>query len=439
MSLVGFVLFLCACLVPSAADARDDRELERENLDAMEDYLKGDVRGARARLRAALRQAKRSGARGVALARVYANLGVVLARRSHDLRRAVRSFRRALAEDPTLRLDPQLATEPVRRALFEARRRASGPLAPEVQERVEHGSKVGLAENSAGRELLPSVTLEAPALPSVLAPEPQPLDVHTSCERDAQCGAGLECREQRCRALDGVRQLVQTKKSHEEHAAFFFELGAGIGVTSLTRSSRPSRLPEGQAVDRAVASSIDKVGRFDSAEVDRALQEEGWNCDERAIENRSLTQRDCSVAVTPGLTSEPIFDLAIGYHLMSRVAVALTAMLQVHHGKGPMAGKLLGARVEYMLSAPVAPGPQLAVLAGAGVGALHAQARGANHERPHATNASPGKVGASLSLGVRAAYRWTRNLAVNVTPLFNVGVPNLLLDMGLTGGVEVAY
>jgi hypothetical protein len=98
---------------------------------------------------------------------------------------------------------------------------------------------------------------------------------------------------------------------------------------------------------------------------------------------------------------------------------------------------VLGVRSEYLLTPPADRGVQVGAVAGFGVGSLRARGRNTVHEGPHATHSR--RIGSVISLGGKVAYRANRHLAFALMPLFSIGLPYVLYDMGLTGGFEVAF
>jgi hypothetical protein len=230
-------------------------------------------------------------------------------------------------------------------------------------------------------------------------------------------------------------------------------MGVGVGFSALRGDHAPDRLPASAELDELVeatqATAKERGDHGDAqvadedvtAHVERELREHGWECD--AVQSADATQlraEDCRVAARAGVSvMEPIFDMAVGYHVLPRFAVALSALVQRNHGAGPMAGVLVGVRSEYMLTAPAERGLQVGAIAGIGVGSLQARSRSLATHAPHATNGGPGGIGASVAVGAKGAYRTNQHLSFSVMPLFNIGLPYVLYDMGLTGGVEVAF
>jgi hypothetical protein len=430
----------------SAVDLDLPRELARDNDRALAAYRSARVRVAKSLLQKAAKTAKRAGKRGPPLARTYANLGIVLAGGARSHERAVRAFRRALREDPRIMPDPALSTPAVSAAFREAALRTDTPLpdeedatAPDEQDTLARAD--GLAE-STDEQVVRSDTgddrTDAPARDDTEQPPvPSPWQV---AARDWQAAET---------ATPSADERAEPSAPDEAHAAahghprWFIEMGIGVGFSALRQGHAPDRLPEslGQDAHTAAADAADDAHaeHVDTREIERELHEEGWDCDARA-RGGEVHAEDCVVAARPGVSvMEPIFDMAVGYHVLPRLALALTALVQRNHGEGPMAGVLVGVRSEYLLTAPADRGAQFGAIAGFGIGTLQARGRGTHHDAPHVSNAGPGAIGASVTLGAKGAYRANRHLAIGMTPLLNIGLPHVLYDVGLTGGVEVAF
>lgn len=425
--------------VTCAASAVDiERELERENERALAAYRSARVRAAKSTLQKAVNIAKHTGKRGPALARTYANLGIVLSGGARNHERAVRAFRRALREDPEVVPDRTLSTPAVSAAFREAVLRTDLPL-PDKEEgdrsslddRDARARADDAADTSAVQSDADAARTDTPALGATEQPSvPTPWEV---AARASQHAAPAE------------HEHAEPEAHNEGHAhpRWFIEMGIGVGFSALRQGHAPDRLPEslGQGGHAAAAASEDAshTEHVDTNEIERELHEEGWDCDARTRDGE-VHAEDCVVAARPGVSiMEPIFDMAVGYHALPRLALALTALVQRNHGEGPMAGVLVGVRSEYLLTAPADRGAQFGAIAGFGVGTLQARGRGTHHDAPHVSNAGPGAIGASVTLGAKGAYRANRHLAIGMTPLLNIGLPHVLYDVGLTSGVEVAF
>lgn len=419
------VLLLLAGLDPRRAIAGDaDLErLRRAEAEAMRLYRRADVRRARSMLRRAVRAARRDGIRGASLAHAYLQLGVVFAEGAHDHARAVRAFRHALDEDPSVRLDDGMRESPdvsaaFRDATSRERRRESAPDAADEEDDDEDDA-------------------QAEARPG--APSPGEVAMHAFEQDSSPLARRASTVEADARA-DDESALPAAHAAEHAHPRWFVELSMGVGFSPLRQGHAPDKLPPASMLEELAESATDaRTERVNVAKVERALREEGWSCNARA-EGEAVRAEDCKVASRPGISVlEPIFDLALGYHVLPRLSLALSALVQRDHGEGPMAGVVVGLRAEYLLTAPKRSGLQVGALLGFGVGTLQARGRELHHEAPHASNAAPGGIGTTTSLGTKAAYRLNDHLALGVMPLFTIGLPNVLYDVGLTGGAEVAF
>jgi hypothetical protein len=434
--------------VTCAASAVDvDRELERENERALSAYRGARVRVAKSTLQKAAASAKRAGKHGPALARTYANLGIVLASGAKNHDRAVRAFRRALREDPQITPDRTLTTPAVSAAFREAALRSDAPLPdededdstprgePDTLARADDAADA--ADGAAVRSEREAATDTLPRENVARPPVPTPWEVAARDWED------VETTKPNARETSEPDAHDEAHAGAHEHPRWFIEMGIGVGFSALRQGHAPDRLPDslghGEHAAAAEGDGAQHAEHVDTSEIERDLREEGWDCDARA-RGGEVHAEDCVVAARPGVSvMEPIFDMAVGYHVLPRLALALTALVQRNHGEGPMAGVLVGVRSEYLLTAPADRGPQFGAIAGFGVGTLQARGRGTHHDAPHVSNAGPGAIGASVTLGAKGAYRANRHLAVGMTPLLNIGLPHVLYDVGLTGGVEVAF
>lgn len=415
--------FLLAALPPAhmvLAEDDDVERLERMNSRAVQAYRRSNVRAARSSLERAIRMAKHAGIGGTALARTYVNLGIVVAAGAFGHERAVRAFRHALRLDPRIRLEPDAQTAAALTAFREASDAYSQHEdARDSQERVPLGEGNAPVRAPSPAEVAGSTWQEArPEIETLRARESAAMVVETA---------------------PTIQPAADTLHGLHEHPPWFIEVSMGIGFSALHRQNAPDRPPPASMLEELEASTLDSATqRAHATEAERELKKEGWDCEARA-ENGRLAARDCVVATNPGVSViEPIFDLAIGYHVRPRLSVALSALVQRNAGQGPLAGVGVGLRTEYLLVASH-HGPQLGIIAGGGTGVLRARGRGRGEEGPAATNAAPGRVGAIVSVGLKSAYRLNRYLALTLMPLFNVGLPYVMYDVGVTGGVEVGF
>lgn len=265
-----------------------------------------------------------------------------------------------------------------------------------------------------------------------------------TCARTADCEAGLVCSDDFC--------SLSTRGEEKESAArsdkrVFIDLNFGVGATYVGEGRAPDHNAPLSARDAAAMRATDSEGVIDAEKADRELQVEGWDCETETIEDGTVLRvRDCKVAVKPGgFVAVPVLNFAAGYYFTPRFALALTGRFQMARGRGPLAGMLLGARAEVLLTQPAERGFRFGLLGGLGVGQIQArppaQGKGSG---PFATNgalSSNGEAGIGVAaiLGAHTGYRFMPNLGFTFTPTLNFGFPNFLFALDVAAGVEVAF
>jgi hypothetical protein len=122
-----FILALLLLSFGGGAQAQSTpEELAEANRAAMDSYNNLDIEGAKRQLEEAARNAERNGIRGPALARTYANLGVVCVGGLSDNAAGLDAFVRALQNDPGVSPDPLVSTPDIQQVFMLAQRRAAG-------------------------------------------------------------------------------------------------------------------------------------------------------------------------------------------------------------------------------------------------------------------------------------------------------------------------
>jgi hypothetical protein len=122
-----FTLGLLLSLATRAHAQVSDKKLAEANRVAMEAYNNLDIETSKKALEDAIKNAERANAHGPALARTYANLGVVVVGGLGDGPAGVDAFMHALKEDPNVEPDPVVSTPEVMTAFNTAKRKvASG-------------------------------------------------------------------------------------------------------------------------------------------------------------------------------------------------------------------------------------------------------------------------------------------------------------------------
>jgi hypothetical protein len=119
---------LCFLLVLGTAGAlsaqTNPQELADENRAAMDAYNNLDIETAKKTLEEAARNAEKNNVRGPALARTYANLGIIYVGGLSDNGAGLDAFVKALKEDPKVEPDPLVSTPEIQQVFTLAKRKA---------------------------------------------------------------------------------------------------------------------------------------------------------------------------------------------------------------------------------------------------------------------------------------------------------------------------
>lgn len=265
-----------------------------------------------------------------------------------------------------------------------------------------------------------------------------------TCSQDSDCQSGLVCADDFCSA--GARaSSSESSTTATKHLAkrMFVDVNLGVGLTHVGSGRSADREPSAAVIDGA-ASAATMNAVLDPELAADQLRAQGYDCQTAAVtvmDQPELQAKNCKVAVNPGgFVPVPLLNLAVGYYLTPRFALALTGRVQFRRGQGPLAGLTVGGRGEYLLTKPARDGARFGLLAGVSVGQIQARppAEG-SRKGPFATNANINGVGAAVTLGARAGYRFVPNFGVNFTPAVNLGLPNFLLALDLSAGIELAF
>jgi hypothetical protein len=164
-------------LAASASAQVSNQRLAEINRSAMEAYNNLDVEVAKRTLEDAARSAERGGSKGPALARTYANLGVVLVGGMGETAAGTEAFVRALREDPNVEPDPLVATPEVMSAFASAKRKVGSSAS----------ARATAPEPAPIPEQVPATgNLDHEPVPEQLAQTPIPVFVRRSDELEAE-------------------------------------------------------------------------------------------------------------------------------------------------------------------------------------------------------------------------------------------------------------
>ena len=299
-----------------------------------------------------------------------------------------------------------------------------------------------------------------------------------ACSSDADCQPGLFCYDDQCvlpsagtrfaapegrggrgdgdGGESGEGDGKSGKSDRGGFARLFFQLGFAFGFSRVAEGMFTDRPPPG-----APASVFNSSGEFitdglwvpDGDSYDRngnrASDVFGDKCPaDGLVTGPHVTDRVtgeivispskyCVQIQSPGFQLFPALRLTGGYFISERFSVSGLFRYQLASGQGVLAGILLGARGEYLfLGAGRSRGLSLSLFLGATAGQIQVKppSRRENEPAPFAVS---GLVGAHAGVGVR--YRFHRNFGLFAAPEFDLQFPDMLMNIDLTLGPEVAF
>jgi hypothetical protein len=140
---IPLLCLLVVLLAAGGASAQSNpQELADENRAAMDAYNNLDIETAKKTLEEAAKNAEKNNVRGPALARTYANLGIIYVGGLSDNAAGLDAFVKALKEDPNVEPDPLVSTPEIQQVYTLAKRKAGvggggGKAPPPAQGPVE--------------------------------------------------------------------------------------------------------------------------------------------------------------------------------------------------------------------------------------------------------------------------------------------------------------
>ncbi|MDH5675717.1 MAG: EB domain-containing protein [Myxococcales bacterium] len=153
--------------------------------------------------------------------------------------------------------------------------------------------------------------------------------------------------------------------------------------------------------------------------------------------NRLYPSKYCVRVKSPGIVPTAALRFGVGYFITDKISLAVVGRYQFSAGLGTFANMLVGARGEYMLTAPRSKGLMASAYVGGTFGQIQARppATGSSDDAPFATSGlMGGHVGANLR------YRLMKNFGFYMAPEIDVQFPTILFNIDLTLlGVEVAF
>jgi hypothetical protein len=143
----------------------------------------------------------------------------------------------------------------------------------------------------------------------------------------------------------------------------------------------------------------------------------------------------CVRMKSTGFVPQVALRANVGYFITERFAASGLFRFQFSSGEGTLAGILLGARGEYLLTEPRAKGFTISGFGGLTVGQIQSQ--------PPATSGDEAPFVVTGPIGVHAGstlrYRFVPNFGLFGAPELDLQLPALLIHLDATLGVEAAF
>ncbi len=258
-----------------------------------------------------------------------------------------------------------------------------------------------------------------------------------TCRSNSDCASGLSCVDDFCAMGEADSPRKRDKGGIPR---WFLDIGAGAGFVYVGQGATADRQPPKIYVQDAIQVQT----ATNSAEAGReALAKHGWTCDWKpnpALAGGMIAS-NCKVTVeTKGMIPVPMLNLAAGYYVTTKLGLGLMARIQFDSGEGILAGTMVGARLEYLLTKPAPKGLHAGVALGVMLGTLQAKPPTKKPgPKPYATSALPNGLGIGVGVGVRVGYRFNRYIGLQVIPGATIGLPKTMFALDISGGVAVSY
>jgi hypothetical protein len=312
--------------------------------------------------------------------------------------------------------------------------------------------------------------------------------IDESCASDSDCQSGLECIDESvCRLIGsgstevpdydestGTFEDFDEPEGSSEPKRFFIQLGFAAGFSYLMQGMEADRpapedrvfLRDGTNMLLANAQQVvDSGGRVVFPEPGTGSETllTAWTPDADSADSIGPLDNECAgdgKATGPdvyrlsgnpadlfpssycvrmrstGFVPQAALRANIGYFVTPRIAASALLRFQLSSGQGTLAGILLGARGEYLLTEPRAKGLMASAFVGVTFGQIQAQppADGSTEEAPFVKT---GPLGVHVGSTVR--YRFMPNFGLFVAPELDVQLPAVMLHLDATLGAEGAF
>ncbi|HEX6240253.1 MAG TPA: hypothetical protein VFZ61_05150, partial [Polyangiales bacterium] len=212
----------------------------------------------------------------------------------------------------------------------------------------------------------------------------------------------------------------------------FVRAGAAVGFAMVGKNSPTDRAPPVYMVEEAARAAAESGDLTDAQEY---LEVQGYDCDVQMVDRNGpgLAVGNCKVGIyRSGMLLSAAIDLALGFDVTPRIALALTARIDPTAGLGTLAHALLGGQVEVALLQPQPTGFWLSGALGFGGGQIQVQPSSSSKDAPYTRSGLFG-VRAGLLFG----YRFLPRLGIVATPVVHALFPDTLWAVETNVNLEV--
>ena len=301
-----------------------------------------------------------------------------------------------------------------------------------------------------------------------------------ACSSNLDCQPGLSCEHEQCLLagadstdVDDLEWSEEAGVSVEPPPRYFASISLALSLPWLTDGMPADREPDPNEVfvdvdsgayvaldgnenlDRLVLPDPDSVApQFHADRVTEWVPDSdsndslsggagiGGRCPGDGIRtgpgfDKLLPSSYCVRVRSPGFVPVAALRFAFGYYFTERLAGSIVGRFQFSGGEGLLAQLLFGVRAEYALfGKPRSEGFYPTLFAGLTMGELQVQPS-FDRVRADAPWAESGILGAHIGGNLR--YRLHRNFGLIASPELDLQFPNMLFNIELPVGVELAF
>jgi hypothetical protein len=444
------------------AAAQVDAQIAELNSQALEAYQALDIDTARGKLEQAINMAQQSGYAGPVVAQSYMNLGVVYVAGMSNRDQGLGAFLSAVCMQPDVQLDPLLSTPDVQQVFTQAQQDAQGgacgpgaaaPMAPpgvaptpmamapaaagprNIDAECPPGVKcdTGTGESAGPTDfarffvnlqlawgnalVMPGMKADSkPPVNEILQTKPQEVDTNGDGFIDGKDDANM----------DGLIDTVD-RAFFDPYSAWLPDADSFDDFQKIDQDTNRILIPRGVSPLSTVCSADGQAtGPTDIKNPDGSFKY-------TTIE----PSKYCARVTKSGFVSNLAIRLNPGYFISKSFALSLPIRFQFNAGKGSLSHMLIGLRGELSFSPlETATGFPISWFFGATYGQVQAKPPPKDPKRP-APYVISGPFG--LHTGLNFRFRVHRNFGFIVSPEVDVLLPDFLLNLDLSGGVEAAF